>query len=559
MAGSFGQDQADDLSLEDSGPGREVDDPSSSPYNKSTSASPGRARTEPREPIQSMALNSANPAAPAGADPKGDPAAGGRAGESASRTPQDWVGSAVPAGVTVTVSPDGLKAFLSVLPPANPLDTALEPGQIESAWKAAGLDPSLLDPELLRSLAEEWNHSSRPTEGVLIAETEHPPRPGDDARIEYLVDPDLKAGPVEEGGAVDFRTLNLIKPVNQGQPLARRHPPSPGVPGVDLFGRPVSAPDGRDRVLPMGPNTVQASTDPDILVASVSGFLQRKEGLLAVTECFVVNGSVDYSTGNIVYDQSAVIRGDIADGFTVTVGGALEVGGSVGEAKLMVGGDILVKKGFVGSGQGLLTSKGNVTLGFASNQSVRAHGNIVLAKESFNCQLRSRKSISVYGPVVGGQVIAGEEILCRVAGNDLGTRTELEAGLDYLLQENRNLVEEKIKELTGHLQKVSSRLARFRDAYRLRKRFTSEEAKLLLDLRDMQERIQARLPDLERKKAGILEQIRKGYLKDNIRVQVEKKVNPGVVIRMGSEVLRIQEELAGPRVFAYSPGRIKVF
>jgi uncharacterized protein (DUF342 family) len=242
----------------------------------------------------------------------------------------------------------------------------------------------------------------------------------------------------------------------------------------------------------------------------------------------------------------------------VNVGGALEVGGAVGEARVTVGGDVLVKKGFVGAGHGLLTSKGDVTLGFASNQVVRAHGNLSIEKESFNCQLFSRKSLSVFGPLVGGLAMAGQEIVCRVAGNDLGTKTELEAGMDYILHENKALLEEKLKELTGHLAKITQKLARFREAYRTRKRFTSQEARLMLELRDMQEKIQSRIPEMERKRSDIVERIRKGYLRDDIRVRVEKKVNPGVVIKVGTEVVRIQEEVSGPKVFAYKLGRIKV-
>jgi hypothetical protein len=516
-----------------------------------------------------MALNSANPAVPAGADPLKGSASGVQAGrEVGAGTPSpapaaggasspDW-GPAVPAEVAVQVTPDGLKAFLSIQPAANQLNAPLESSHVLSRWEAAGLDPRLLDPGLVRGLVDEWNRARQPVEGVLAAEAEHLPVPGEDGRIEYVVDPDLKLGPSDGAGTVDFRNLNLIKAVKQGQLLARRHPPGKGAPGIDLFGKPAPAPEGKDAALPQGANTAAAADDPDCLIASVSGFLQRKDGLLAVNECFVVDGSVDYSTGNIVYEQSAVIRGDIADGFTVTVGGALEVDGSVGEARLLVGGDLLVKKGFVGSGHGLVTSKGDVVLGFASNQAVRAHGTLTLEKESFNCALSARKAIAVHGPLVGGLAMAGEEIVCRVAGNDLGTKTELEAGMDYILHENRHLVEEKLKELTAHLQKISQRLGRFREAYRIRKRFTSAEAKLMLELRDVQEKIQARLPELERRKADIVEQIRKGYLKDDIRVRVEKKVNPGVVIRIGSEVVRVQEEISGPKVFAYKLGRIKV-
>ena len=232
----------------------------------------------------------------------------------------------------------------------------------------------------------------------------------------------------------------------------------------------------------MVPNTEIASTDPNLVIASVAGFLQHKDGVVGVNECFIVDGSVDFSTGNIAYEQSAVIRGDVSDGFSVNVGGALEVGGGVGEAKLLVGGDVLIRKGFVGSGHGLITAKGGISLGFSSNQTIRAHGDVVLEKESFNCQIYSRKGISVYGTLVGGLAMASREILCRVAGNDLGTKTDIEAGMDYVLHENKILLEEKLKELTAHLGKINLKLTRFRDAYRIRKRFTASEAKLMMEL-----------------------------------------------------------------------------
>lgn len=520
-----------------------------------------------------MALNPANPAVPGGSMPSDPPmdgdgvsthdtgnsqdaSSGGLNGDSSDGSGETDLD--VPAEVVIAVAQDGLKASLSILPPARPSVHRLEPSHILSAWQNFGLDPHNLGSDTVRSLVDEWNKSHQAIENVPVAEAEHLPMPGEDARIEFIVDPDIKLGPVEQGGNIDFKSLNLIKPVKKGQPLARRHPPGKGAPGIDLYGKPAPAPDGDDIALPMGLNTQISGADPNILIATVSGFLQKKDGLMSVNECFVVDGSVDYSTGNITYEQSAVIRGDIADGFTVTVGGALEVGGAVGEAKVMVGGDILIKKGFVGAGHGMVTSKGNVILGFASNQIVRAHGNLSIEKESFNCQLYSRKVLSVFGPLVGGIAMAGEEVVCRVAGNDLGTKTEIEAGMDYILHENKLLLEEKLKELTAHLAKINQKLTRFRETYRIRKRFTSSEAKLMLELRDMHEKIQVRLPELEKRKMDIADQIRKGYLRDTIRVRVEKKVNPGVVIKVGTEVVRIQEEVSGPKVFAYKLGRIKV-
>jgi uncharacterized protein (DUF342 family) len=500
-----------------------------------------------------MALNSANAAMPDEGSSLPRPIVEEPGYRVQSADPQ------APAEIVILVSPDALKAYISILPGARPSVESLGASHILPRWQNLGLDPHLLTSDFLHTLTEEWNRNHRPIENVLAAEAEHPPVPGADARIEYLVDPEIRLGHMEQAGTVDFRNLNLIKPVKQGQPLARKHPPGKGGAGIDLFGRPASAPDGADIVLPVGPNTEASVVDPGLIIASVDGFLQKRDGVLSVNECFVVDGGVDYSTGNIDYSQNAIIRGDIADGFTVNVGGALEVGGSVGEARLTVGGDLLIKKGFVGAGHGLVTAKGSVSLGFVSNQSVRTHGDLNIEKESFNSRLASRKRITLLGPLVGGTAMAGLEILCRTAGNELGNKTELEAGLDYILHENRLLLEEKIRELAAHLSKVGQKLAKLKEAYRAKKRFTSGEARLLLELRDVQEKIQVRLPELERRKAEIAEQIRKGYLGDGIRVRVEKRVFPGTVIKVGSELLRIQEEMAGPKVFAYKQGRIKVF
>ena len=464
-----------------------------------------------------------------------------------------------PARVDIRVSEDKLKAYISIRPPSRQPAGPIDADFLLRRWREAQLDPEALTASAAEALAGEWNESQAEIPDRLVAEALHPPVPGADARIEFIVDPSLRAKPADEGGSVDFRNLNLIKPVKQGQTLARKVPASPGVSGIDLYGRPAEAPAGAEDVeLPLGLNTELSPSDPAIVIASVSGFLQTKDGKLHVNECLVVDGSVDFATGNIEYDQSAVIRGDVGDGFCVTVGGVLEVGGSVGEARLLVGGDVLIRKGFVGSGRGIISSKGNVALGFASNEAIRAHGSILVEKESFNCQMWSRNAISVFGSLVGGSALAGTEVSCRVAGNDLGTKTEIETGMDYLLHENKTLLEEKIRELTGHMARVTQKLASFRESYRTRKRFTSADAKLLLELRDMQEKIQARLPELEKRKLAVAEQVRQGYGRAGICVKVEKKVHPGVVIKVGPEILRVQEEMSGPKLFLFKDGRIKI-
>ncbi len=463
-----------------------------------------------------------------------------------------------PAKIVLRVSEDRLHAFISILPPTGLANGDLDVDYIQRRVREMGVEPDQLELNVLDEMVAEWNRTHAPVAEREVGESSTPPLRGENARIEYIVDPSMKFKPPELGGNIDFKNLNLIKAVKKGEALAKKIPAGNGAPGVDIYGQPCTLEPGSDLDLPMGMNTEISATDPLLLVASVSGFIQQKDGKIIVNECFVVNGSVDYSTGNITYEQSAIIKGDISDGFTINVGGALEVVGAVGEARLVVGGDVLIKKGFVGAGNGLITAKGNVNLGFSSNQAFRAHGDILLEKESFNCKIFSRQSITVFGPLVGGMAMAFTEIQCKVAGNELGTKTELEAGMDYILHENKIIIEEKIKELTTHLAKINLKLKAYREVYRTRKRFTSTEAKMMLELRDMQDKIQIGLPELEKRKLDINDKIRVGYQREGIRIRIEKRVNPGVVIKIGSECMRIQEEMMGPKIFAYHQGRIKV-
>jgi uncharacterized protein len=219
-----------------------------------------------------------------------------------------------PATIVIQVSPDALKASVGIMPPDRLGGGDLTMEFILQKWKDMGLDPEAFDYDGARALAQDWNRLRQPIEGRLMGEAVHLPQPGLPGRVEYIVDPNLKIKPSDQAGNVDFKNLSLIKPVKKGQIICRRMPAGKGAPGIDLFGRPAPAPDGAEVEMPQGTNVEVSGKDGDLLVASVDGFLQQKEGKIHVNECFIVDGSVDYSTGNITYDQSAIIRGDVQDG-----------------------------------------------------------------------------------------------------------------------------------------------------------------------------------------------------------------------------------------------------
>ncbi|MDP2267147.1 MAG: FapA family protein, partial [Thiobacillus sp.] len=99
------------------------------------------------------------------------------------------------------------------------------------------------------------------------------PLKGEDARLEMLIDVTRDRAPqVNEAGLIDFRELGAIPVVEAGQPLMRHIPATPGVGGHDVYGRVISAIDGREQKFAAKlPGTCFDEDTPDVLQAAVKG------------------------------------------------------------------------------------------------------------------------------------------------------------------------------------------------------------------------------------------------------------------------------------------------
>ena len=151
----------------------------------------------------------------------------------------------VDGSAAVSVSPNGMEAYVTLSGPNGGGDP-VQIGQVLKALAAAGvrdgIDRPTLDSALERSL---WGRQILAAKGT-------PGEASQDGRIEFrFAMPDEKLKPVEtEDGHVDFRSLNLIHNVRQGEILATTIPGleftflnkaapteiSPDPPTIALFG-----------------------------------------------------------------------------------------------------------------------------------------------------------------------------------------------------------------------------------------------------------------------------------------------------------------------------------
>ncbi len=279
------------------------------------------------------------------------------------------------------------------------------------------------------------------------------PVPGTDAGIEYFFDTEEHRRPqVREDGSVDYHKLTTINQCRKGDALARIIPEVPGIDGSDVFGKSIRAKEPKRAVLKFGRN-ISLSEDRRTIHTMVDGHVTLTEGKVFVSDVYAVN-DVDVSTGNLEYEGSIQIHGNVTAGFEVKAGGNVVVEGLVENAKIVAGGNIVIAKGMNGASTGLLKAGGDVVVKFLENARVIA-GGYIHTEAILHSRVSAGSEVVVEGRkglIVGGYVQAANRIEAKNIGASMGSPTVLEVGVNPFVREQYNKLEKAVAETTKALQ-----------------------------------------------------------------------------------------------------------
>jgi hypothetical protein len=444
-------------------------------------------------------------------------------------------------GVMLSTNGDASEAYVKLVAVElgnEPLTSERLHGLLTDAGVCLGLNDSTID-----QLADN------PVIGepVLVA-TGEPPKPGEDAQLEYLFDTLSKREPkVDAQGRIDYKDLNFIQSAKAGQVLVRKTPPEPGTPGKSVLGKEIAPRSGRDRAIVRGANT-HLAPDGLTLMASIDGTIMFKGGSVSVQPSQNIPGSVDSSTGNINCVGSVKVYKNICSEFRVVVNGDLDVGGNVEDAFVDVTGNVLVRGGFFGSGKGVIVAGGDVTVKYAENQKIRAGGIIYVGGEVLNCDLYAGDAVVVQGKVgriAGGNVAAKHLIRVASFGNEASVVTHVHVAYDMKLME-------RLREVTKELERLSSDEKRVKDAlvglYRLEMngRLPADKKEVLLRFKDFM----TELPSQKDSLKSELEQLKQKLQElAGARVIAEEAVHAGTIIHFGPVYKEILEDIRNGVVF----------
>lgn len=358
----------------------------------------------------------------------------------------------------IELAPDASQAWVSVTPARGGQPVEVEDLVLELA--AAGVVHGVDRAALQQACA------SPQTARVLAALGSLPQR-GEDTRFEVLVaDTRDRTPKVDEHGLIDFHELGDIPIVKAGQALMRRHPPTPGVDGRNVRGAMLPAVAGLD--IPFGSPLVGAAPaddDPQLLRALCSGQPVRSATAVMVEQVLRLK-EVGMATGNIQFDGTVEIDGDVQPGMKVKATGDIVVKGIVEGAQLDAGGSVRVQGGIIA--RAVVRAGQHISARFVETASLQAQATIAIDDMAVHGDLQALHEILVgikspkRGKLVGGSARAMMLVRAPVLGASAGGLTKVQVGvnpaLDARLQELNALIEtqkadeDKLDKVLKHLK-----------------------------------------------------------------------------------------------------------
>lgn len=354
----------------------------------------------------------------------------------------------------------------------------------------------------------------------------------------------------DEKGSVDYKNLNNIQSIKEGEVICEITPSVPGENGTTVTGR--SYPyviKGIDAPVPYGRNT-KLNEDRTLLISQKTGHVTFVNGRFRVDPILRIDGNIDNNTGNLDYDGDIFIKGDVRNGFKVKATGSIEIRGSVEGAQIIAQGPIIISNGVTGNGRGVLTSDSYIKCRYLEHCTASAGGN-VHAESIINSKVESSQDIVVtsgIGAIIGGSILATNNINARVIGSKLHRLiTEITiANVPKSVDEEKRLIKEleKLQHNTSEIRKNITYLesSQRQDKQQLLNKF--QQASDSLNIREQE--ITNRLNEIT-----VSDKSQNGLIKC-------RQLLPVVRIRIGSASLLVQEEYSSCIIYKNSEGEIMI-
>ena len=292
----------------------------------------------------------------------------------------------------------------------------------------------------------------RLNEKILVAEGASAQK-GNDGWYEFFVRTDLPRIPAPlPNGSVDYVNIEAFEMVEEGEKIAVYHPAEKGVDGKNVFGEEVFGENGHERN-PIKGVGFQIEEDGITYTSKLNGKFEYVNGQIVITNMIVVYEDVTAVTGKMEVDGSVHVIGSVYSGGFIQATGDIIIEHNVETARLIAGGNIMVKKGACSKGDCFIEAGGEVSGSFFEAANINAGGN-VKANYIMNSNISTMGKVIISGTkgmVLGGRVCAVKGLDVYNLGNSSHLRTIVEVGRNEIYEQEFQRLSEKRERILGEL------------------------------------------------------------------------------------------------------------
>lgn len=402
---------------------------------------------------------------------------------------------------------------------------------------------------------EEFFNNRQYCTNIVVAKGKEP-RQGSDAKIEYFFNVDLKVKPtLKDDGSVDFFNLNTINHCNKDDLLARLIPEDVGEAGSDVLGEKIKPRDVRRAYLKFGKN-IRLGEEGLEIYSEVNGHVTLVDDKVFVADVFEVE-NVDNSTGNIEYEGSVQINGNVCENFSVKSKGNVEIRGVVEGAYVEAGGDIIIARGMNGMGKGTLKAGGNIVSKFLENVKSATADGYISTESILHSTVMARTEVTVDGRrgfITGGKVCAGNMIKVKTLGTSMGADTIVEVGTDPGIKVRYQELQKSVMEINKILRSIQPIIDAGNQKIAKGIRMEPDQLKYVLSLMKLRDAKNAQLQKESEEMNEI--QVELGLMA-NGQVVVTGEVFPGTKIVIGDTSMVVKSSVQYCR-FIKEQGDVKM-
>lgn len=473
-----------------------------------------------------------------------------RTGNSAGRLEMP-IGRRCDGEFKLSLDDDSLNAHLTLNPPQG--GSAVPPAAVWERVRELGIIHGL------RQAALDAALTAGSCEQLCIASGDAPIQ-GTPGRFEsLLVDPSQQLADANEDG--NYNDLCHLMLVRSGAPLMRRIAPIDGIDGTDLKGAQIVAnPIPEIAFATNLEGTAPDPEDPDLLLATQAGqpvVLRSGDGVYInkVLEVPVL----DPNTGNIVFEGTIRVQGDVKSGMHLKVTGDVIVIGTVEAAEIIAGGNVAVHGGIIGHGSASaqpggktlpantarIRAQGTVQALFIEHAHIEAGDSIHIAGHARQSEMVAGNAVLVGQPGAKNSNIAGctvqATLLVRapVLGSASGMQTSVQVGSDPYLAQAIATQESQLQAKLEELENIRKLLAYLKQ--NPQKNADGMGAKAQATFKQLVAEIQLLIT--EKAELGV-----KQKLTEQARIEVSHTLHEGVELRIGKQVWSVHESRAGGTV-----------